>query len=132
MSHAARAGLRGPVEHLPFDQWLPRQRWYGGRTRELRAGTPQLVVPLEGDLDLVLLDVDYADGPAERYQVLVRWEAEGTDGFGAAATIGAARGPDGVRVGHDALHDPAAARRLMTLIDRSAEVGPLQFTREPD
>ena len=114
--------------NLPFDEWLPRQRWYAGRGRHLSSVTPHLVVPLRVDLDLTLLDVAYADGSTERYQLLIRWDAAPIGDSGEAATIGA----DGGRTAYDALYDPAVATYLLTLIDGSATVGPLQFTREPN
>ena len=30
--------------NLPFDEWLPLQRWYAGRTRELVSAEPALTV----------------------------------------------------------------------------------------
>ncbi|MEU0496987.1 phosphotransferase [Mycobacterium sp. NPDC006124] len=108
--------------NLPFDQWLPTQRWYAGRGRELSQVRAGEVVPLRGDLDLVVLDVEFTDGTSHRYQQLVRW-----DGEPGAAAIGTA----GVHTGYDALYDPSAASFLLSLIDESATVGPLRFLKEP-
>jgi maltokinase len=111
--------------NLPFDQWLPTQRWYAGRGRQLSEVRVGEVVPLRGDLDLVLLDVEFTDGTSHRYQQLVRWDG-GADEPG-AATIGTS----GVHTGYDALYDPDAAKFLLTLVDDSATVGPLRFLKEP-
>ena len=111
--------------NLPFDQWLPTQRWYAGRGRQLSEVRTGEVVPLRGDLDLVLLDVEFTDGTSHRYQQLVRWDG-GTDAPGAAAI-----GTSGVHTGYDALYDPDAATFLLTLVDESATVGPLRFLKEP-
>src|SRR5215218_7265274 len=111
--------------NLPFDEWLPRQRWYGGRSRELSTVEPVVSVPLGDDLELALLDVTYSDGADERYQVIVRWADAPIDGLGAAAVIGTAG--DGDRVAHDALYDPAAAGHLLSLIDQSAAIDGVTF-----
>jgi maltokinase len=110
--------------NLPFDQWLPTQRWYAGRGRELTDVHAAEVVPLRDGLDLVLLDVNYTDGTTARYQLLVRWD-EAADG--GVATIGHAGG----NTASDALFDPSAAHYLLSLVDASASVGPLRFTKEP-
>ncbi|GAS97530.1 uncharacterized protein RMCC_4496 [Mycolicibacterium canariasense] len=108
--------------NLPFDTWLPRQRWYSGRGRELRAVEAEHVVALAPDLDLTLLTAGYTDGSAEQYQVPVRWGS----GDGAARI-----GSDGERDGYDAMADPVAAGVLLELIASSASVGPVTFVREP-
>jgi maltokinase len=118
--------------NLPFDDWLPQQRWYGGRSREFVSATPDVVVPLRDDLELVLLTVGYADGTSERYQILVRWDAAPIDEYSAVAKIGSDATTGGDRTGYDALYDPAAAAFLMTLIDSSAQVGEIRFVKEPD
>jgi maltokinase len=118
--------------NLPFDEWLRHQRWYAGRGRDLVSAEPHAVVALRDDLDHILLDASYADGSAERYQLLVRWGTGPSDEFSDAAAIGEESHGDGVRIGYDALYDPTAAQYLLSLIDQSAEVGALRFAREPD
>jgi maltokinase len=124
--------------NLPFDEWLPQQRWYAGRNRELSSAEPAVIVSLREDLDLVLLDVTYTDGRPERYQVIVRWDSGAADAatssggpiveFLNVATIGA----DDDRTAYDALYNPADAKYLLSLIDSSSTVGDVRFGKEPD
>ena len=116
---------------LAFSEWIVNRRWYAGRSRELASAEPAAVTPLGDDLEHVLLDVRYADGFSERYQVLVRWANEPVDGYPDAAVIGTVPGADGDRFAYDALYDPEAARHLLSLIDSSATVAELRFLREP-
>ena len=125
------------MNHL-FDEWLPQQRWYAGRSRELSSAEPGVVISLRDDLDLVLLDVAYTDGSSERYQVIVRWDSGAADAatssggpiaeFLQVATIGT----DGDRTAYDALYNPADAKFLLSLIDSSATVGDVRFSKEPE
>lgn len=99
---------RGGAERLPWARWLPNQRWYGGRDRTLASADPLRVVPLRADLDLVVVDVAYTDGSAERYQVVAQWCSEPSPG---RTPIGAAGG----RTAYDALQLPEPARFLLSL-----------------
>jgi maltokinase len=113
--------------NLPFAEWLPHQRWYAGRSRELASVEPTVAASLRDDLDLVLLDVSYTDGSTERYQVIVRWNTGPIEEYADIATIGA----DSDRTAYDALYEPAAAQFVLSLIDASATVGDVRFVKEP-
>jgi maltokinase len=108
---------------LPFADWLPRQRWYAGRNREIREVHAESVTALPG-MDHMLLTVDYADGGRDRYQVFVQW-----DGGSGRARIGDDEGS--ARAGYDALYDEDAARRILALIADDKSIGALRFTAEP-
>lgn len=113
---------------VEFEDWLTQQRWYAGRNRELVSATTAMAVRLRDGLELVLLQANYADGPDERYQVIVATGSGPIDEYSVVATIGIADG----QTAYDALYDPDATRYLLSLIDESATVQNVRFVREPD
>lgn len=116
-----------PVTELPWSQWLPQQRWYAGRNRTLASAEPHTTVVLAGGLELVLVEVTYTEGPSERYQVVVQWDSQPIAEYGQLATIGTV----GTHTAYDALYEEDSARLLLSLIDSSAVIGDVRFSREP-
>ena len=112
---------------LPWAEWLPTRRWYAGRNRQLAKADPFLVVELGGEQQLVLIDVGYTDGTADRYQVIVSWDVDLAPEYAQIAMIGT----HGGHTAYDALYDAAATRFLLSLIDSSAQRGDVTFTPEP-
>ncbi len=110
----------------PYEEWLPRQRWYAGRNRTLVSVEPAAVTTLRPALDHVLLDAVYADGGTERYQVLVGWRTDLPPGI-APGLIGEGDG----EVAYDAVWDEQVGRELLGLIAAGATVGGLRFVPEP-
>lgn len=113
--------MSSPV-NLPWTEWLPTQRWYAGRSRTLASADTVEVVPLRPHLDLILVDVTYTNGSAERYQVVVQWDSAPPSSNGARIDDRA----------FDGLHDPASAQFLLSLIDSGATIGNVTFIKEPD
>jgi maltokinase len=113
---------------LPFADWLPAQRWYAGRARELLSAVPAVVTALREDLDLTLVDAVYSDGSTDRYQVIVDWGPAPVDEYAERARIGS----DGDRFGYDALYSATAATYLLSLFEGTTVRGDLVFSGEPE
>jgi maltokinase len=108
---------------LSFVDWLPKQRWYAGRTRVLVEAGPAAVTRLADDLDLMFVRAHYEDGGSELYQVAVGWDAPPEPEYHAVATIGESHG----RIGYDALYSETTSRQLLALLQAGKAVGEVSF-----
>lgn len=116
-----------PIAELPWTHWLALQRWYAGRNRTMASAHLHRSVPLRDGLELALVDVAYADGLTERYQVVVQWDSQPLAEYGQVATIGTVD----THVAYDALYEADSARMLLSLIDSDAVIGDVRFDKEP-
>lgn len=107
--------------------WLPQQRWYGGKGTAVSTVRVASATRLPGDVDVqvTLLEVDAEDGTTERYQLLVGRQP----GPVAARLEHAVIGTDDGLVAYDAVHDHDAMGALLRLLAEGAELPPLRFTR---
>ena len=117
--------------NLPFDEWLPQQRWYAGRGRELASVAARCRGRRCATTSTWCCSTSTTPtAPPERYQVMVRWDT-GPDRASTAdvATIGADGRPHGLR---RALRP--GGRAIPAVADRSvgdSRSRPVRFVKEP-
>lgn len=109
--------------------WLPHQRWFAGKGRELGdvgiAQVTELEAAETARILHTLVTVDYADphGPAQdTYQVLLSIRREAADGY-----HGYLLGDCSEGLVYDGLHDPAGSGILLRGLAESRTVGDLRM-----
>ena len=109
--------------------WLPEQRWFGGKGRELTAVRTQ-AIPLSAQplVELHVVDVDYGDGGAESYLVPLSRRDPPVDGL-ESALIGEL--PDPPRFGYDAMRDRDVTPLWLELFSAGHEESGVRFEAEP-
>jgi maltokinase len=121
------------AEELPelLPEWLPKQRWFAAKGRQVRSVAIATTTPLRTDgeplLDHVLLAVDFADdSPVQHYQLLVA-RREHMRGDLEHVVIGAVGG----LVAYDGLWDTAVTEWVLDAIRTGRTVGEIRFVPEP-
>ena len=115
-------------------QWLPDQRWFGGKGRAIRAVEIESAAVLheaaEDDVVVrhVLLRVDAEDGGSDRYQLLVGTRTGEVPQRLQHAVIGPA---DGTTV-YDAVHDTDATSALLHHVVAGVATDTVRFTSVSD
>jgi maltokinase len=107
-------------------EWLPTQRWYGGKGTAVAAVRVEHEERLTGGEDVrhTLLHVTDSDGHTELYQVLLGHRSGEVEERLKRAVVGEVDG----RVLYDAVHDPEAVGDLLTLLAESRTLSRLSFT----
>ena len=112
-----------------LQEWMPHQRWFGGKGREwsgvtergffLDRGTPTLSVHR--------VRVSYADGGVD-YLVPLSWRDDAVEDL-TSAFVGAVPSR-AVSYAYDAMRDRDSTSAWLTSLASSATVGPMRFLRE--
>jgi maltokinase len=113
--------------------WLPAQRWFSGKDRAITQVRVVLRVPLlDTDgfaADHVLAQVEFEDGPQQRYQIPLGFRTHLSDPLLAWALP---EPPPEVAAGYDGLHDPEVLARYLTALAGQDDIGPLAFRTLPE
>ena len=118
--------------------FLPRQRWFAGRGRQIGEVLVEASVPLRTahpSLHTVIVAVAYADGGVERYHLPVGQDRgvearQLTDRHPDAVIMEAKGGRGGVF--YDAVRDERLGAVYLDLLGRAATVDKLRFHRAPE
>jgi maltose alpha-D-glucosyltransferase/alpha-amylase len=107
-------------------EWLPNQRWYGGKGKAVTAVRVEHEERLSGGEDVrhTLLHVTDEDGRTELYQVLLGHRSGEVEPRLKNAVVGDVEG----RVLYDAVHDPEAVGFLLQLLAEDKKLSRLAFT----
>jgi trehalose synthase-fused probable maltokinase len=119
----ARHGLDQAEARLR--EYLPRQRWFGGRQRDIAnlsiadVGTLQ-----EGDPAVlsVIVDVHYAEGPPDRYHVPIAAQSEGAAGIWEGLVIASGERDGRPLLVYDALHGGEPSFVFWRLVAAGTEI----------
>jgi len=109
-------------------RWLPEQRWFAGKHREIVGVAPVTCVPLgdAGRVDHLVVRVEYAAGEPEHYQLLVGWRRRLPEKLEHARI-----GTVGAQIGYAGLWDDELADLLLAELAASEHHGGLVFRPEP-
>ena len=128
-----KSSLTGP--ELPgltdlLIEWLPRQRWFAGKGRELQSVLVHDAIELTDVVRHVIIEVGYTTGSSQHYQVPVT-QLSGVDperSYARIAPRSVAEGgdPGGPPYYYDALHEPDGTAAIYDLIQHSRSTGHLK------
>jgi maltokinase len=111
-----------------FRDWMPHQRWFGGKGREW-ADVSEESFFLEKShpvLSVHRVTVTYADGARETYLVPVSWRDHPAEEL-SSALIGAVPSEDRETYAYDALRDRDATAPWLVHLVNASTVGPMHF-----
>ncbi|MGN6605536.1 MAG: maltokinase N-terminal cap-like domain-containing protein [Jatrophihabitans sp.] len=121
------AGMTADQIRPLLDAWLPQQRWFGGKGRDIAGLSAEPLGPV-GEATVWIATVEYVDGVREQYQVPLVLKDEVCEPL-AHVLLGTVDGADGPRWVYDALHDKEITGAWLTGVRDEQAGGPIAFHR---
>ena len=111
-----------------FREWMPHQRWFGGKGREWADVTEDGFFLDRGNpvLSVHRVRVTYTDGVTETYQVPLSWRDHPADEL-ASALVGAVANDGRETYAYDAMRDREATAPWLVHLVNASTVGPMHF-----
>jgi maltokinase len=108
--------------------WMPHQRWFGGKGREWADVTEEgfLLSKTDPVLSVHRVRISYTDGATETYLVPLSWRAHPEEEL-SSAFIGAVPGADRENYAYDAMRDRDATAPWLAHLVSASTVGPMHF-----
>lgn len=108
--------------------WMPHQRWFGGKGREWSGVTEEGFFLDQSDpaLSVHRVRVSYADGASETYLVPLSWRNHPAEEL-SSAFVGAIAGTRGSNYAYDAMRDRESTVPWLTHLVAASTVGPMHF-----
>jgi maltokinase len=108
--------------------WMPHQRWFGGKGRQWSGVTQEgfFLDKSHPALSVHRVYVSYADGASETYLVPLAWRDAPADEL-STAFVGAVPATEGTNYAYDAMRDRESTVPWLTHLVASATVGPMHF-----
>jgi trehalose synthase-fused probable maltokinase len=110
-------------------EWLPRQRWFAGKDREITRISVQAATELDPGLHHVVLAVEQGS-VLDHYQLILGARRTLPERL-RPGEIGLVPGYDPGQSLYDAAYDPEANARLLARMAEESSIGPLRFRHTP-
>ncbi|MGY1592602.1 hypothetical protein ACI79D_11540 [Geodermatophilus sp. SYSU D00708] len=108
--------------------WMPHQRWFGGKGREWAEVSEEGFLLDQADpvLSVHRVRVTYTDGAVETYLVPLSWRQHPAEEL-SSAFVGAVPGKDRENYAYDAMRDREATTPWLIHLVNASTIGPMHF-----
>ncbi|MGY1915688.1 maltokinase N-terminal cap-like domain-containing protein [Blastococcus sp. SYSU DS0973] len=112
-----------------FREWIPQQRWFGGKGREWAGVTEEGFFLDRGNpvLSVHRVTIEYTDGARDTYLVPLSWRDQQSEDL-ETALIGSVANEGNQTFAYDAMRDREATAPWLIHLAQGSSVGPMRFS----